>query len=196
MGSTDEADRRLARRLAELHHAELPEGEFSRHLGLRAIEIFYEALLTSEHGRVFYTAATDGQVISLCCVVTGYDAFSRALRPRLMPMVLWRLLTLRLPPRVLLRELGRGRALEKLRAPSCHLGMIVRNPAFGPAATLKLLGNFREAIAHATDSGAAAIWASAHLENRPSSAFLCANGFAEVGQQDDIVLFERILETD
>lgn len=177
----------LSNKFAALHWQSLGEGEFSRKLGPEAVRVFYNLLLNSAFGRVFHSETASGDILSLCCVFTDYDAFSRTLSKKLVPIVLTRVLLGKLSPLVLLQEgLRRKKDLPgDLR--KFHLGMIVRNAEYGPIATRKLMENLRDALAYLGDLGVKELWASSLRTNHASIMFLARNGFTEYRSHSDIV---------
>jgi hypothetical protein len=184
----------LSEKFAALHWQSLREGELSRELGLDAIYVFYDLLVNSSHGRVFYSKTTSGDILSLCCVLTDYDAFSRMLNRRLLAGVLKKIMLGKLSPFVLLKELQRRKRDLPVSLRKVHLGMIVRNAAYGPVATYRLTENLRDALAYLGSLGLKEVWASSLKTNQASILFLERNGFAKYCTHADIVFLTYLLK--
>jgi hypothetical protein len=191
-----EEDQPLASALAKLHFESLSEDDFSKQLGPRAIVIFYEELLRSGFGRAFYSRHSNGEIISVCCVFSDYPSFRSKLITRLLPLTLSSLLSGRLSISSVVAELRRQRGCVPSSFGKFHLGMVIRNSRFGPAATKRLIGNFAEGMDYLSRMGAHQLWASSLATNREALVFLRGNGFVEFDRREDTVYLTRHLGPD
>jgi hypothetical protein len=177
----------LAARLAALHYGALSEIEFSKQLGVKAIEAFYAILLNSPHGRVFYTQGANGEILSLCCIFSDYQGFLAEVKRRLFPLILRGLLTGSLKLSILIAELRREKRDLDPDYKNTHLGMIASNSNYGPAATKGLIENYGQAIEYAKQRGIRRLWASTLITNRAALDFLLRSGFSEVHRRSDAI---------
>ena len=184
----------LAKRLAHLHYSEIGDSEFSKKLGLPALEVFYRTLVSSRYGEVFYSDAKSGEILSICCVISDIVAFNVELKKNLLWQVIFRILSLRLSIITVLKELRRQNDKPSFQNAKCHLGMIVRNSNFEPISTFKLAQNFKEGMDYAAALGCCSIWASAQRENEPSIKFLTSHQFKIISNEGDFVYLEADLK--
>lgn len=186
----------LATRLARLHFSEIGDNEFSKKLGLPALEAFYRTLVSSQYGEVFFSEAKSGEILSICCVINDFVAFDIQLKKNLLWQVMFRILTLRLSIITVLKELQRQNDKPSFQNARCHLGMIVRNSNFEPISTFKLAKNFQEGMDYAAALGCRTIWASAQSKNEPSIKFLTSHQFKIISNKGDFVYLEADLKNE
>lgn len=179
--------------LAELHFNSLDRSEFSRQLGLKAVQIFYQLLLDCPWGKVFFSRRQSGAVVSLCCVFSDYVAFQKVLERKLLPLVFIRVVSFKLSPMVMLSEFRRQKKSLPSELVKCHLGMIARDESLAPASTASLLENMRMGLSYLKSEGFSRVWASALGSNQRSLVFLISNGFCEYELCSDTVFLIKDL---
>jgi hypothetical protein len=181
--------------LAAFHLREIGKEELSALLGPQAVELFYRELLGSEDARVFFSTAEDGEILSLCCVLSDYPAFQRRMQRRLLPLVAKSLLKGRISLRQLLAE--RARAAEPVPESfrRFHLGMHIARSGSGPEGIARLMADTRKGLAWLREQGADRVWGRTRKENTAAHAFAVRLlGFQVLAEQADVVFFEKNLD--
>lgn len=187
-------EKRTVELLSKLHYDALSDEDFSKVLGLEAIELFYSLLLQNKYGRVFYDIS-DGVVVSVCSVFYDYQRFRQHYMAKSFFIIAKAVAG---NPRILGLIFGQlqdeyPKSLEACK--SFHLGMIIRNKAFSDqkVAVRSFKENYTMGLRYLSLHGATHVWGSTLKTNSATVKFLLRNDYIKVHETDRVAYFRREL---